>query len=271
MTTLLPATTGSIVYKYSNQVRNRYDMNAGRGINNSGFRKVVCDLAHRKDEKKYATYYRESDFITNDSDYNLYDPEVSSINNLCSPAVGDEYYQRSGRQIKVTHFRIKGYIRFIGNLSTEAFFAPLSATLVRMMVFWNNNPFQGASITFSMLSKLQMIEIITGSTFALNFQRVAHFGNYRVIKDTTYALNRNAVTYSPGASLPYAYGGVSIPFDYSIPMKEPVVINFNQVGVADGLLTSIIDNSLHLLATTSASASNYIVCAYNSRATFYET
>lgn len=175
--------------------------------------------------------------------------------NLCSPQVGLQIDQRVGRAIKVCKIHVRGSLYFIPGTTA----APEDGTDVRVQLVLDQQT-NGAQMNPADLNNPGIGAVTTLKSF-LNPNG---FGRFVVLRDEFYDLNqKNLAVYGAG----FNCSGVVKSFDMEVEIPEGIVVHFN--ALTTGTVTTIIDNSFHIVAAQSYPSVYGAYITYTSRVTFY--
>jgi len=175
---------------------------------------------------------------------------------LFAPTAGTGIDQRIGKAVHVMKIKIN-FLVLIAAQTTQTVADP--ATPVRLILVMDKQT-NKATITGDQL----MQEDTTTVGGLLTFQNVNNFGRFQVLKDKTYVMHSPTLTVLSGTTIEQS--GIGLRGKMSYTFRTPLRVRFD--GSA-GTVADIIDNSFHMLATTS-SAALVPTLYYRSRVTFKE-
>lgn len=177
---------------------------------------------------------------------------------LCVPKVGSAINQRIGREIKLHKLKIRGSIIVPAQQNQTA---PDGGHIIRVILAQdmqtNSTQMQG--------EQLMQAPVTANATQAvLEFQSLANFGRFRVLKDKMFKVENPNISYD-GTNMEQQ--GLIFHFKWTVNFREPVKIRFNATN--GGTFSDIVDNSFHILANSNGTALAPTL-TYNCRACYKE-
>lgn len=192
-------------------------------------------------EKKYFDSEKGETAITNGSTTwagGEYDP--ATANTLFFPQTGDDINNREGRKVHVTGINIRGVILVPAQTNQTVADAASSVRIILVQdQQTNGNQLNAEDVINSGAA--------TSSTAIHMFTNPASFGRFRILKDKTFTL-QNPTTSFDGTNIEQS--GLERLFHLKVNFKKPVVVHYNATN--GGTVADVIDNSFHIIATTSA-------------------
>lgn len=173
---------------------------------------------------------------------------------ISTPAVGDGEQNRDGKRIVIKNVQVKG---ILNRAATEdAVDPPASETVFLALVLDTQS-------NTAQLNSEDVYKNLAGTALgAASPLRNLLFGSrFRILKSQVFNLNSYNVGVE-GNNL-HSIGGVCAEFDWFIPFKEGLIVNFN-AGTTSSI-ANVVDNSLHLVGY-SISGNNTLT--YNARIRF---
>lgn len=168
---------------------------------------------------------------------NLGDAAIGTPLNLCSPIVSANLNGRIGRKIRVQKIKLSGFIN-IPPQATQG--AADTSTEVRIALV------QDTQTNTAQMTGAQLFnDAGTANATIHSFQNPNNFGRFRVLKEKILVMTNANLTGSPTAA-DVIQSGLLKTFKFNHEFKKPVIVNFNATG--GGTVTSIIDNSFHVVA-----------------------
>ena len=168
---------------------------------------------------------------------NLGDVAIANPLGLFSPIVSANLNGRIGRKVKVFKIKINGFV----NIPVQAAIGNLDAPARVRLILVQDQQTNSAQMTGAQL----MEDSTNGDTTVCGFQNPNNFGRFRVLKEKWFSFF-NPNTQLIGANVDQQ--GLLQAFKFSIIFKQPILVNFN--ATAGGTITSVIDNSFHLVCGT---------------------
>jgi len=218
-------------------------------------------------EKHYVDCYKSATAIQDNGTTwvaaNRFDP-TSTVNmgagaiatplNLCSPPSGSELDQRIGRAIKICKVTVRFELEYQGD--SEA--ATIPGMTVRALLVLDKQT-NGAQLTAA--------EVMNGGAAGYeclaSFTNPNGFGRFEILRDKLVALNYHTLTFSANRIT----AGFKKVFVLKYKWPQGLLVHFN--ATAGGTVTSVITNSLHVLAGQSNSSTWNTRLSYTSRVEFY--
>jgi len=160
--------------------------------------------------------------------------DTAALSIVTQPASGAAINQRIGKKITVKRIRVRGFVQCAKQADAVASDA---GALIRIIVFQDKQ-------TNAAQVQGETLMVGTGaSTNIASFQSLDSLGRFRVLKDFTMTLQNPSMSYD-GTNLEQA--GLVRPFKFSLNFAKGVVVNYN--ATASATITSVVDNSFHMLA-----------------------
>jgi len=182
----------------------------------------------------------------------MYDPSATSM--ISTPTQGDGEQQRDGKRIVIDSLILKGHVHNLGT-ATSAVLAPAVKVFLAVVLDTQSN---GAQMTSEACFKNTAAQ---ASSNVEPLKNLLSGGRFRILKSQVYDLSHNGAF---AAAANYASNGSARTFDWYIPFKGGLPVNFNAGTTAS--IANVIDNSIHVVAfSTSASE---CVLGYNARIRF---
>jgi len=221
---------------------------------------VTGEMKYFDSELGFAAIPASTDWTATEFDPNTTQEgtPVATILNLFSPVQGAGVNQRIGKRCKLIGIKIRGSIVVakIANLT-----AAKTAALIRVIVYQD---------TQTNAAQAQGENVMTASTTAdsginmMTYQNLNNFGRFKVLMDKTFSLSDPNMTWD-GTNI--EMNGLSLKWKFNYKFKTPVTVQFN--AASSGTVTSIVDNSFHVLANAS-SADLVPLIGYVCRCTYKE-
>lgn len=156
---------------------------------------------------------------------------------ISTPAVGDGEQNRDGKRILIDMVEVKGNI--IGN-AFELQAGPSSSMKVFVALVLDTQS-NGAQLNSEDVFKNAAANVDTNASPLRNLL----FGSrFRVLKHELFDMDTKTLSHFAVDSFSWAARGC--PFEWFIPFKEPLVVNFNAGTTAS--IANVVDNSLHIIA-----------------------
>jgi len=180
------------------------------------------------------------------------DPSATSM--ISTPAQGDSEQNREGKRIVIKSCMINGLVSSAPQ-ETQANPPPVLKVYVALVLDTQSN---GAQLNSEDVFK----NTIADATLSAVPQRnLLYAQRFRILKSEVFDLDLRTLSHVAADS--FSYCGVSVPFQWYVPMD--LVVNFN-AGTTSSI-ANVIDNSLHVVAfCSSATQASYL--AYNARIRF---
>jgi len=180
-----------------------------------------------------------------------YDPSATSM--ISTPTQGDGEQQRDGKRITIDSLILKGHVV---RPATEAAADPLESQKVFVAVVLDTQS-NGAQMDSEACFK----SLAASARFNCEpLKNLLSGSRFRILKSQVFDLTPIGLT---GAVATYAFGGVQREFDWYIPFKGGLPVNFNAGTTAS--IANVVDNSIHVIAFSTATG-NFI--GYNARIRF---
>jgi len=217
-------------------------------------------------EKHYVDSYRDDSVLTavgvNWATSTRFDPTstvdlgggaVATPLNLCSPSVGSNVDQRVGRAIRICKVTLRGVLDMPDDSDTGR----PSGEAVRVLLVLDQHT-NGAQLTAA-----DVLNDGNGNFSTLgSFSNPNGHGRFVILRDKMMAIN-----YSTSQSTAGMIGKKKV-FKLKYKWPEGLLVRFNST--AGGTVTSVITNSLHVLAGRDESVTNFITTlAYTCRVEYY--
>lgn len=186
------------------------------------------------------------------SSINLGSAAVANPGTLCAPTVGSALNQRVGRDIKVLKCRVRGMVSVAAQSGQNTADA---ASTVRLMLVLDTQ-----SNASQMTGAQLMNDGSAANTTLQSMQNPNNFGRFKVLKEKIFSMGNTALAGSPTAA-DLVSAGMRRPFKFNYKWRKPLVVRFNATN--GGTVADIIDNSLHFVAATDATALAPQVCYYS--------
>lgn len=192
-------------------------------------------------EKKYFDSEKGETAITNGSTSwagGEYDP--ATANTLFFPSQGDDFNNRTGRKVQVTGINIRGVVLVPAQTNQTVTDAASSVRIILV---------QDKQTNATQLNAEDVINsgAATSSTAIHMMSNPAFFGRFRILKDKTFTLQSPSISFD-GTNIEQS--GLEKLFRLKVNFRKPVVVHYNATN--GGTVADVIDNSFHIIATTSA-------------------
>jgi len=205
------------------------------------------------EKKFYDTALADAAILGNtDCTGGMYDPSATSM--ISTPAQGDSEQSRDGKRIVIDSLILKGHVNNPGTASQAVISAPVKV-FVAVVLDTQTNAAQMTSEACFKNTAAQATSNVEPLKNLLSGPR------FRILKSQVYDLT---VTGAFVAAANYAGNGVCRTFDWYIPFKGGLPVNFNSGTTSS--VANVIDNSIHVVAF-STSASECTI-GYNARIRF---
>lgn len=179
------------------------------------------------------------------------DPSATSM--ISTPAVGDGEQNRDGKRIVIKNVQVKGTV---ARLAAEDVANPPShdEVFIALVLDTQSNAAQ--------LNSEDVFKNLSGNAAGgtVPLRNLLFSSRFRVLK--TEVLCMDTTTSVEGDNL-HSSPGVVKHFEWFIPFKDGLIVNFNAGTTAS--IANVIDNSLHVIAFSSAGTS---LLTYNARIRF---
>jgi len=182
-----------------------------------------------------------------------YDPSSTSM--LSTPTQGDGEQQRDGKRIVIDSVIIKGHVVLP---ATEAAADPYEATKVFVAIVLDTQT------NAAQMSSEDCFKSLAASS-RMNCEPLKNLlsgSRFRILKSQGFDVTPNTLTGTITTG-PYAHYGVQREFDWYIPFKGGLPVNFNAGTTAS--VANVVDNSVHVIAFATATGA-YL--GYNARIRF---
>ncbi len=199
-------------------------------------------------ENKFVDYERSALVVDNSWAGNELDDATALA--VSSIAQGDGESQRDGRKVELLSVHIKG----IAILAcTETVTTPTDTAIIRLILFLDKQT-NGAQANAE--------DVVTATTDDVNaWRNLQNSQRFRILKDIRMQLDVTNMTQS-GAN-DFSNAGQKVPFEMHVVFKKPIVVNHTGT---TAVVTSIADNSIHLIGASTSSA--LVTISYTSRVRF---
>jgi len=194
------------------------------------------------------------------STFDLGNGVIATPQNLCSPTIGSNIDQRIGRAIKICKVWVRCQLELLADSDSAS--PPGQTCRVQLVLDRQTN---GAQMN---PSALNLDAAGAGHVFATlaSFTNPNGFGRFQVLCDHLVAFNYK--TLGPFPSPTRAAAGNTKCFNMEYEFPEGLVVHFNST--AGGTVTSIIDNSLHVVAAQTDTSNWSLHFSYACRVMFYD-
>lgn len=193
-------------------------------------------------ERKYFDSYVNASALTASTDWTgtEHDP---AANSLFTPQEGSDIDNRIGRLVHVHKIQIRGTIHFPAQTNQTALDP---ACVIRGILCLdqqtNGTQMQGEELMASPGAATAQLCVNT-------MQSTANFGRFRVLKDKMFVMQDPNATYD-GTNI--EINGLSKHFKWNIKFNKAIPVRFNSTN--GGTIADIIDNSFHMIFTSSSNA-----------------
>lgn len=188
-------------------------------------------------ERKYYSAEYEPTAIIAGTSWASTECDPTTVNTLFAPEEGADINERIGRKVNVNKITLRGNIRVPAQTNATA---ADDVSLVRLIVVLDRQT-NGAQLAGE--NVISTPPSVNAFMSPLQFQNPNGFGRYQVLKDKYFNINHPPISYD-GTNM--EIGGSTRYFKITLRFKKPIQVRFN--GTAGGAVTSIIDNSFHVLA-----------------------
>jgi len=194
------------------------------------------------------------------STYDLGNGVIATPLNLCSPTVGSNIDQRIGRAIKICKVWLRCQLELLADSDSAS--PPGQTVRVQLVLDKLTN---GAQMN---PAALNLDAANVGHVFATlaSFTNPNGFGRFEILCDRIVPMNYPTLTVATSPTRIAA--GITKYFDMEYEFPEGLVVHFNST--AGGTVTSIIDNSLHVVAAQTDTSNWSLHFAYAARVQFYD-
>lgn len=181
-----------------------------------------------------------------------YDPSATSM--ISTPAQGDGEQNRDGKRIVIKNVQVKGVLsRVAGEDQVDP---PVSEQVfVALVLDTQSNAAQ--------MNSEDCFKNLSGNALgnATPLRNLLQSNRFRVLKHDIMCMDIPGVGVE-GNNL-HSWPAVSKAFDWFIPFKDPLIVNFNSGTTAS--IANVVDNSLHIIAYTMNATTTI---TYNARIRF---
>jgi len=202
-------------------------------------------------EKKFVDYNISNTALTTTWAGGELDPTTPLA--ISAIAQGDGESQRDGRVATLHSVFIKGF--FVTAVVESSIF-PLSDVIVRLVLV------QDKQTNGAQLNAEDVFDTIAATADVNSVKNLQNSARFIVLKDKTFMIPRARANTNEGASNLFATGQVLVPFKMGFNFRKPIRVNHTGT---TAVVTSIADNSLHLIGTTTNGAS---LLTYRTRVRF---
>lgn len=196
-------------------------------------------------ERKYFdTQLANTTLNASATDWTATEVDPTTLNCLFVPVLGDDFNNRTGRNVRLMKIKVRGEIRY----AVQTNQATLDITpKVRLILYvdrqTNGVQAQGEDLIQSGSATAPSIDM---------FQNVNNFGRFRVLRDRTFTLTQPNVVAATAAGNTIIQGGCVKNFEFNYTWKKGLVVHFNNTN--GGTVADIVDNSIHLVCNASDNA-----------------
>ncbi len=184
-------------------------------------------------------------------------PVANPLTLFC-PVVGSAINQRIGREAKVYKIKIHGRLN-VPKQATQTTSDDAIQCRVILVQDMQTNALQMQG------EQLMQDPVTNTAAMAINeFQSLANFGRFRVLKDKTYMVQRPSTMDSGTDAQQF---GLNTVFKWNVKFRKPVSVRFNAVNA--GTFADIVDNSFHVIAMSSTT-DGAVTLGYASRVSYKE-
>jgi len=191
--------------------------------------------------------------------YDMGNGAIATPLNLCSPTIGANIDQRIGRAIKITKVKLRCQLELAADSDSAS--PPGQTVRVQLVLDRQTN---GAQMN---PSALNLDAGNAGHVFATlaSFTNPNGFGRFKILCDEIIPISQQTLAIVSSSTRIAA--GITKYFTLKYEFPEGLVTHFNNT--AGGTVTSIIDNSLHVVAMQTDPSNWTLHLAYACRVTFY--
>lgn len=175
--------------------------------------------------------------------------DPATVSCISAPAMGDGPSERDGRKIVIKKVLVRGTVKF-NNLQTVSPNNNAFPVHARILVVWDKQT-NGTQLSAEDV-------VVSQSRQYLGFRNLEYSSRFTVLMDKTITLERKAAV---GTTSDAVFLGVSENFELFKDVEIPVTFVSSSAGVS-----SVTDNSIHVIGTTDASA--LVTCEYEARIRF---
>jgi len=230
------------------------------------------ELAPREGEPHYLDSYQHGSTLANSdvwdtncredplSTYDMGNGVVATPANLCSPTIGANIDQRIGRAIKICKVWLRCQLELLADSDSTS--PPGQTVRVQLVLDRLTN---GAQMD---PAALNLNAANVGHVFATlaSFTNPNGFGRFQILCDKIIPINHQTLTVAPSPTRAAAGKTKYFTMEYEFP--EGLVTHFNDT--AGGTVTSVIDNSLHVVAAQTDTSNWTLHFSYACRVMFYD-
>ncbi len=171
-----------------------------------------------------------------------FDPDtvpVANIDCLFAPKIGSAINQRIARQVKVHKIKVRGAI-IVGEQVAQT--TGDGACYLRLVLVMDKQ-----TNALQMQGEQCFTDPVTatGNMAMLSYQSLANLGRFQVLKDLKILIQNPNMGNSTAVTNNVSQGLVN-KFQFNINFPDPCIVHFNSS--TGGTVTSIVDNSFHILA-----------------------
>jgi len=180
-----------------------------------------------------------------------YDPSATSM--ISTPTQGDGEQQRDGKRIVIDSLILKGHIYNPGTASEASASLPAKVFLAVVLDTQTNGAQMNSEDCFKNLAA-------QASSNPEPLKNLLSGNRFRLLKSQVYDLTHSGAMV---AAANFAANGLSRTFDWYIPFKGGLPVNFNAGTTAS--VANVVDNSIHVIAF---STNSECFIGYNARIRF---
>jgi len=181
---------------------------------------------------------------------------IATPQNLCSPTVGANIDQRVGRAIKICKVWLRGQLELLAD--SESSSPPGQTVRVQLVLDRLTNGAQMDPVALNNPGPFVWAALAS-------FANPNGFGRFEILCDKLIPINQRTLAIV-SSSTRIAAGNTKY-FDMEYEFPEGLVVHFNNT--AGGTVTSIIDNSLHVVAGMTDATGWTLHFSYTARVMFY--
>jgi len=181
---------------------------------------------------------------------------IANPQNLCSPTIGSNLDQRVGRAIKICKLWLRFQLEVLAD--SESSSPPGQTVRVQLVLDRQTNGAQMDPVA------LNNPGTVTWAALA-SFTNPNGFGRFEILCDKLIPINQRTLAIVSTSTRVAAGNTKYFTMEYEFP--EGLVVHFNNT--AGGTVTSVIDNSLHVVAAQTDTSTWTLHMSYTYRVMFY--
>jgi len=196
-------------------------------------------------ERKYFDSQLANTTIQNSTtDWNNTEDDPTTLNTLFAPILGDDFNNRTGRNVRLLSVKVRGEIRYaVQTGQSTVDITPKIRVILYLDKQTNGVQAQGEDLIQSGSSTAPSIDM---------FQNVNNFGRFKVLRDKSMSLTQPNLVAATAAGNTIIQGANVRSFEFTYNWRKGLVIHFNNTN--GGTVADIVDNSLHIIANCTDNA-----------------